>query len=41
MLLTLGPKVNGYPHDCHGDIVGTMIDEAMGSPLTVNKILKT
>jgi len=34
---TLGPKVNGYTHVCHGGIVATIIDEAMGLLLTLNE----
>ena len=40
MLLSLGYRVNGYPHLCHGGIVATIIDEVMGTLLTVNKDLE-
>ncbi len=39
MLVSLGYRVNGYPNLCHGGIVGTLVDEAMGMLLTVNKNL--
>lgn len=39
MLVNLGYRVNGYPNLCHGGIVGTLVDEAMGMLLTVNKNL--
>ncbi|KAF2404428.1 hypothetical protein EJ06DRAFT_526506 [Trichodelitschia bisporula] len=29
-LLALGKDLNGYPHVCHGGIVATILDEAMG-----------
>lgn len=38
-LLSLGYRVNGYPHLCHGGIVATILDEVMGSLLSVNKAL--
>lgn len=38
-LLSLGYGVNGYPHVCHGGIVATIMDEIMGSLLTVNRSL--
>ena len=34
-----GYHVNGYTHICHGDVVGTIIDEAMGMLSTLNKNL--
>lgn len=37
MLLSLGYRVNGYPHLCHGGVVATIVDEVMGNLLTVNK----
>ncbi|TVY87256.1 Verlamelin biosynthesis protein B [Lachnellula willkommii] len=36
-LVTLGSAVNGYPHVAHGGLVATLIDEAMGVLLAVNK----
>lgn len=39
MLVSLGYRVNGHPNLCHGGIVGTLVDEAMGMLLTVNKNL--
>ena len=40
MLVSLGYGVDSYPNLCHGGIVGTIIDEAMGMLLTLNKNLK-
>jgi len=37
MLISLGSGLNGYPHICHGGILGTLMDEAMGMLLSVNK----
>ncbi|KAL9122430.1 MAG: hypothetical protein Q9187_001011 [Circinaria calcarea] len=37
MLVSLGYRVNGYPHLCHGGIIATILDEVMGNLLTVNK----
>lgn len=39
-LLSLGYRLNGYPHLCHDGIVVTIIDEAMGTLLVVNKSLR-
>src|SRR5215469_10640366 len=39
-LLTLGYRLNGYPHVCHGGIVSTIMDEVMGMLLSVNKDLE-
>jgi acyl-coenzyme A thioesterase PaaI-like protein len=38
-LLTLGYRLNGYPARAHGGVVATLIDEVMGSLLSVNKKL--
>ena len=36
-LISLGYGVNGYPHIAHGGIIGTVMDEAMGILLLMNK----
>ena len=41
MLVSLGYGVNGYPNICHGGIIGTVIDEAMGTLISLNKRVKT
>lgn len=38
-LFSLGDGINGYSHVCHGGIVATMMDEAMGSLVWKNKDL--
>ena len=39
-LLSLGCRLNGYPHLCHGGIVATIMDEVMGTLLVMNKSLR-
>ncbi|MCJ1380429.1 hypothetical protein MMC17_003532 [Xylographa soralifera] len=36
-LISLGYRLNGYPHICHGGIVATIMDEVMSTVLSVNK----
>lgn len=36
-LLSLEPGLNGYRHICHGGIVATILDEAMGILISLNK----
>ena len=39
-LFSLGYRVNGYANVCHGGMVATLVDEAVGILLTVNKRLE-
>ncbi|MCJ1433431.1 hypothetical protein MMC27_002791 [Xylographa pallens] len=36
-IVSLGYRLNGYPHICHGGIVATIMDEVMSTLLSVNK----
>lgn len=36
-LLTIGGGMNGFPDTCHGGIVATIIDEAMGAFIEINQ----
>ncbi|MCJ1391804.1 hypothetical protein MMC18_004671 [Xylographa bjoerkii] len=36
-IITLGYRLNGYPHLCHGGVVATIMDEVMGTLCSVNK----
>jgi acyl-coenzyme A thioesterase PaaI-like protein len=38
--LQLGPLLNGWPNVCHGGAVCTILDEIMGTLLSLNKDLK-
>lgn len=37
MIVSLGHKVNGYPHVTHGGMVAVLFDEVMGTLLALNK----